>query len=441
MRQLVSKCFPLSLGGTHLQQNLISSARASESKSSNLLLQTGLISPSCAGMFHFLPPLLRSIKKLEALIDKHMLDIDGQKLQLSSLGPKWIWDKTGRWATFGDELLTTQVSGSHYCLSPTHEEAICSVMSQYLKQLSHVHLPIRLYQTTTKYRGEAKPHSGLLRCREFIMNDLYTFDVDEQSAATTYQSVCNMYDNIFRDLGVAVIKASAGTGVIGGVMSHEYHIKSDVGEDKVGFCEKSHQAWNLSNMTLDELPVDPEYIKEIKCIEVGHTFLLGSHYSKKLDVHYINKNQDTVACEMGCYGLGVSRIIAACLEAMSSENALRWPLALAPYKVCIIPPKSGSREESMNTDLVNELYDLLHNTTEFTDDVIIDDRTNRTIGWRAKHANLVGYPVTIVVGKTIMDTEPKLEVILQKEKDSTNYISVPDVVDYLKKQLCFRSNK
>lgn len=427
-RLLVSKTFPLCLSAVDVAARLISGSWSSESKSHNLLLRTGFIQPCSSGLYHYSPPLQRSLTKLEGIIDKHLSSAGGQKMHMASLGPKSLWRKTQRWTEFGEELITTKIGNSMFCLSPTHEEAVCSIMSNYLRKLSYNHLPIRLYQTTTKYRGEQKAHSGLLRCREFLMNDLYTFDVDRQSAIDTYDEVSAVYDAIFSEIGLKVLKAKATTGVIGGTMSDEYLIASEIGEDKVMVNNDTGEMLNREHKDAKE-----GNFTEIKAIEIAHAFLLGDKYSKLLNVEFIQEGGNSTPCEMGCYGIGVSRLIAACLEVLSSKECMRWPTSLAPYKVCIVTPKQGSLEaEATDPELINRLYDNLQEIADLKDDVIIDDRTSRTVGWRLNQANVIGYPVVIVAGKSIKDEQPKVEIITQDNSNHVDIVPVDCVYDFLK---------
>ena len=429
-RLLFSKTFPFCLSNIK-NENFISKSRTSESKSSNLLLQTGLIFPCSTGVYHYSPAMLRSLNKLESLIDKHLMSINGQKLQMASLASKSLWSQTNRWNEFGEELVKTKIGHSDFCLSPTHEEAVCSIIANYQIKLSHAHLPLRLYQTTTKFRGEKNPNSGLLRCREFLMNDLYTFDVDEGCALDTYHAVIAMYQAIFAEIGVEVLKAKAKTGVIGGSLSHEYHIECEVGEDVLFVCDETNEAINAEHDSAPTLHANG--FKKIRGIEVGHLFLLGQKYSKTLKASVVSKLGQRVPCHMGCYGLGVSRIVAACLESFSTEAHMRWPVALAPYKVCIIPPKSGSLEEkACSEDLVNNLYDLLQNIPGLSNDVIIDDRRHRTIGQRLSQSQIFGFPLVIVIGKNIRASAPTLEIFEQGKKDEKSLLPLEHVHNFVK---------
>uniref|UniRef100_H2YRQ6 proline--tRNA ligase n=1 Tax=Ciona savignyi TaxID=51511 RepID=H2YRQ6_CIOSA len=418
-------------GSVHMQEKVISTTRASDSRSCNLLLQSGFICPSSKGIYHLAPPLLRSIEKLSSLIDEKMAGIYAQKLQMSSLLNKDIWKKSGRWDDFGNELIRMQVGGIEHCLSPTHEEAVCMTLTHsFSKTLSHKHLPLRLYQTSTKFRNELNPQRGLLRCREFLMNDLYTFDADKTNAIETYNLVCEIYTEFFKDLNVPVTKANASSGLIGGEFSHEYHMLAEVGEDKVYICPHTHQAWNSDCMSETD-KLNSNDLTPVNGIEVGHTFLLGQKYSKLFNVEVVGSKSKSTPCEMGCYGLGVTRILAACLEILSTNTGMRWPHKICPYKICMIAPKTGSKEFESGLSIIHDIYDKMQDVAELRSDVIIDDTIKRTIGWKTKHANLIGYPVVIVFGKGLNCEEKYAEVIIQNHKEQiTKHIPLNGVVEF-----------
>jgi len=429
-RLLMSRSWPMAIGGTHMQEAIISPSRASASKSLNLLLQSGMLAPSTTGAYHLLPPLVRSVEKLSNLIDDKMRDHDCQKVFLASLGSKTMWMRSGRWNSFGEELVKTKIGGMEHCLCPTHEEAICGILQHFGKQLSHQHCPLRVYQTTTKFRNELSPQHGLLRCREFLMNDLYTVDTDRESAMKTYKEIGEMYDDLFEVLKIDIKKVKALTGNIGGDLSHEYHILADIGEDHLLLNNETGECFNSEY--LESVPNLQNFTK-VNAIEVGHTFYLGQHYSKKFDLLLSLKHGEKAMCEMGCYGLGVTRIIAACIEKLSLDNGLRWPMQICPYKVCIILPKGGSKESVEGNALGEHLYDTLQTIPQFKGDVIMDDRPKRTLGWKVRHAHLIGHPVVLVIGPRALSNNPQIEVIFQPAGESTTqYVHVDNVVDTVK---------
>lgn len=384
-------------------------------KSQRLMLQVGLIHPASPGCYHLLPYTVRAMEKLVRVIDQEMQTIGGQKVNMPSLSPAELWRATNRWDSLGRELLRLRDRhGKEYCLGPTHEEAITALVASQ-KRLSYKQLPFLLYQVTRKFRDEPRPRFGLLRGREFYMKDMYTFDSSPEAAQLTYSLVCDAYSSLFNRLGLRCVKVQADVGSIGGTMSHEFQLPMDVGEDRLVLCPSCHFSANVE--TLDSsrtnCPACQGPLTETKGIEVGHTFYLGTKYSSVFNAQFTNVHGKPSLAEMGCYGLGVTRILAAAIEVLSTEDCIRWPGLLAPYQVCLIPPKKGSKEEAA-AELAGHLYDRITEAVpQLQGEVLLDDRTHLTIGNRLKDANKFGYPFVIVAAKRALDDPAHFEVWCQ----------------------------
>jgi prolyl-tRNA synthetase len=272
-----------------------------------------------------------------------------------------------------------------------------------------------------------KPRFGLIRAKEFLMKDLYTFDVDLEAAKRTYEEVNEQYVKIFKHIEIPFVKINADTGVMGGKTSHEYQILTSIGEDQIVTCDKCQRAVNkelcLSDGKICE-KCTADCLKQHQGIEIGHTFILEDKYSKVLKATFLSKAGKPVPLQMGCYGIGVTRLIAACIEHLSSEHEIRWPAALAPFSVCIIPPKEGSKEESSVSHFTDEIYQQL-------DDAVVDDRTSMTIGKRLMEAKKLGIPHIIVIGAKAAETEPKVEVIDTANNFSTD-MTICDAINAVK---------
>ncbi|XP_017023185.1 probable proline--tRNA ligase, mitochondrial isoform X2 [Drosophila kikkawai] len=287
--------------------------------------------------------------------------------------------------------------------------------------ISYRQLPLRLYQIGPKFRDELKSRFGLMRAKEFLMKDMYTFDVNEETATRTYATVSAAYDRLFQQLEVPFVKVNAATGIMGGSLSHEYHYVSPVGEDTLLQCSSCGFAGNseVLESSLEESPTSCPSCKStslstVRGVEVAHTFLLGDKYSKPLGATFLNTSGKPQSLIMGCYGIGITRIIAAALEVLSSDHELRWPKLLAPYDVCLIGPKQGSKEQLPAEAIENE---LLGNIGELCghQELLHDDRKELTIGKRLLEANRLGHPLTVVVGaKAVQSEAPKLEVHLSE---------------------------
>ncbi|XP_061489105.1 probable proline--tRNA ligase, mitochondrial [Rhineura floridana] len=403
-------------------------------KSQRLMLLAGLIYPASPGCYHYMPYTVRALEKLIKVIDREMQAIGGQKVNMPTLSSAQLWRASGRWELMGSELLRLADRHSQeYCLGPTHEEAITDLIASQ-GHLSYKQLPLLLYQVTRKFRDEPKPRFGLLRGREFYMKDMYTFDASKEAALQTYALVCNAYCNIFNNLDLQFVKVQAATGNIGGTMSHEFQLPADVGEDRLMMCADCDFSANVETISPDEkhCPVCKGKLVESKGIEVGHTFFLSTKYSSVFNTAIRTAQNNHVPAEMGCYGLGVTRILAASIEVLSTEDAIRWPNLIAPYQVCLIPPKRGSKEEK-GAMLLEDLYDcIVEGVPQLKEEIVLDDRTQFTIGKRLKDANKLGYPYIIIGGEKVLD-EPSLFEVWNQNTNETLFLTKEPIVELLSK--------
>ncbi|KAI1170254.1 class II aaRS and biotin synthetase [Nemania sp. FL0916] len=517
------------------------------------LIRGGYLRQSHAGIFHMLPLGERVQNKLEKLIDKHMSSLGASKVSLSSLSSQALWKQTNRLEGYGQELFRlTDRKDVPYILAPTHEEEITTLVAKKIQ--SYKQLPLRLYQISRKYRDEIRPRHGLLRSKEFVMKDLYTFDHSLRLALKTYEEARVSYNQLFNELKLPYLVAEASSGDIGGDLSHEYHLPSPIGEDIVITCTEcdyvaneelaiarhhpppdgfstegtntlssgTAQVWrgiskdrnmlvnvwypapytntdinahvlksiipDLDSSIKDVLPLwestiessaatsqrpqllnivdyrlgqrfvdslndtpnqfpilprpssielsqlDQHYIaskngepfntirihdgdhcsrctsgklKVHKTIELGHTFHLGTKYSDALHAHVqipsslieeghvvsAEPNREVgVSMQMGCHGIGVSRIIGAVAEHLADESGLNWPRAIAPFEVVVISDKHMEDATAISESLTrsSDAFPPL--------DLILDDR-DESFGWKLKDADLVGYPVLLILGR------------------------------------------
>ncbi|XP_054689597.1 probable proline--tRNA ligase, mitochondrial isoform X2 [Grus americana] len=404
-------------------------------RSQKLMLQAGLIHPSSPGCYYYMPPTVRAMEKLVKAMDEEMQAVGGQKLNMPSLSSAELWRASGRWDQMGPELFRlADRHGKDYCLGPTHEEAVTELVAAQ-SNLSYRQLPLRLYQVTRKFRDEPKPRFGLLRSREFYMKDMYTFDASEEAARQTYDLVCGAYCSLFDRLGLPFVKVQAATGSIGGTVSHEFQLPADVGEDRLVLCPAGHFAANVETLNEEQTscPTCREKLTQTKGIEVGHTFYLGTKYSSISNAIFSSPENKPQLAEMGCYGLGVTRILAASIEVLSTEDSIRWPSLIAPYQLCFIPPKRGSKEEEEGAALLERLYDdLAEALPQLASDSVLDDRTQLTIGKRLKDANKLGYPYVVVAGKRVCEDPPVFEVWSQNTGEVL-FLTKEGVIELLSK--------
>ncbi|KAM9186697.1 putative proline--tRNA ligase, mitochondrial [Mergus octosetaceus] len=429
-RLLLSELFqPLNLQGEGSEAGWEAGSR-----SHRLMVQGGLIHPGSTGCYCYLPPAVRAMDKLVHLIDEAMEAVGGQKVNMPCLSSAELWRASGRWENMGPELFRlADRHGKDYCLGPTHEEAVTELVAAQ-SGLSYKQLPLRLYQVTRKFRDEPKPRFGLLRSREFYMKDMYTFDASEEAARRTYELLCGAYRSLFERLGLPCVQVQAATGSIGGTTSHEFQLPADIGEDRLVLCPHGHFAANVEMVSGEQAacPTCGEKLAQTRGIEVGHTFYLGTKYSAVYNAVYYSPDNKPHLAEMGCYGLGVTRILAASIEVLSTEDSIRWPSLIAPYQVCFIPPKKGSKEEK-GAALLEGIYDdFIEAHPHLAGDAVLDDRTQMTIGKRLKDAKKLGYPYVVIAGKRACEDPPVFEV-WDQNSGKVLYLTKEGVIELLSK--------
>lgn len=546
--------------------------------SHKLMLRSGMIRQLGSGLYHWLPLGLKVMRKVEAIVREEMSSIDCLEMLMPVVHPADIWQESGRWEDFGPELLKiTDRHGRDACIAPTHEDAITSLMRNELN--SYKQLPATFYQIQTKFRDETRPRAGIMRAREFIMKDAYSFHADTKSLKKTYEQFFDAYHRIFNRLGLEFRAALADTGSIGGDLSHEFHVIAESGEDKIAISNESNYIANIelaesvtsikrpaanaemklvdtpdkrtindvceflgtTNDTsvkalfvkgskedkplialmlrgdheLNELKAEKhplifspltfaneeDIAKAMKCpigylgpvntdipviadrhaavmsdfscganqegkhfinvnwlrdcaepevfdlrlvqegdaspdgkgtlkftrgIEVGHIFQLGDIYSKKMSADILNENGKSTPMQMGCYGLGISRVVAAAIEQHHDDKGITWPASLAPFDIALIPinMKKSQRLQLAAQALYEKLQALGY-------DVFFDDRKERA-GFMFADAELIGIPHRLVISDKGLDTN-EIEYKHRKDADSTN-VSLEELEGFLKER-------
>ena len=548
-----------------------------ETVSHQLMLRAGIIRKLAAGVYSYLPLGLRVLKKVENIVREEMDNHGAQELLMSALLPAESYQASGRWDVFGANMFRLKDRNSRdFCLGPTHEEIFTDTVKSCLR--SYRQLPVTLYQIQTKYRDESRPRFGVIRAREFVMKDAYSFDRTWEGLDASYDKMYDAYCKIFDRLKLDYIVVDADSGAMGGSGSQEFMVKSEVGEDTICYCPACQYAANVEKAeckltgkekeakkeiekihtpnvkTIEELvaflntdstkfvktllytagdktvavmvrgdrevnevklanylnvPGDdllmsaPEVVMEAtgakvgfagpigikvpvimdrevsemsnfivganetdyhfinvnsddfeaevidvrtiavgdpcpKCgqpisttqgIEVGHIFKLGTKYTEALDCTYLDENSASQPMIMGCYGIGVSRTIAAAIEQFSDENGIVWPLAIAPYHVSVVPVNV---DNELQAKIAEEIYEALKKEGI---EVLLDDRSERA-GVKFKDADLIGMPVRITVGKKAADgiCEFKLRTADAAE-DVTVEEAIKKAVAYIKENL------
>ena len=390
-------------------QTLKESPQEAESTSHKLLLRAGLVRMLMAGVYSYLPLGLKVLENIQEIIRQEMNACGANELLLPALQPLELWQKTGRDKDLGQVMFSFKDRrGRNICLGPTHEEAITDLVRSQVS--SYKQLPLILYQIQTKFRDEIRPRFGLIRACEFIMKDAYSFDQDEAGLDKNYQAMFNAYKNIFSRLGLKILITEADSGVMGGKVSHEFMVPSQDGEDAVLLCPKCAGSRTFKDEDNQDCPKCKVKMDKLNCIEAGHIFKLGIKYSKVLQANFSDCHGQLKPVIMGCYGIGVSRLVSAVIEQNNDIEGIIWPLEVAPFDIIILPlDVTDNSIMSLAEDFYRKIIDLDRK-------VLLDDRDERA-GIKFKDADLLGIPLQVIIGRTaIKDNVIEIKVRASKEK-------------------------
>ena len=378
-----------------------------EIRSHQFLLRAGFIRQVAAGIYTYLPLAKRVLTNIENIVREELEAIGSNELLMPALQPKELWDQSGRWDAYGGELMRLRDRHDReFTLGPTHEEVITTVVSDYLN--SYKKLPLNVFQIQTKFRDEARPRFGLMRGREFIMKDAYTFHATEKSLDESYQNFVQAYHNIFARCGLNFRMVEADSGQIGGSQSAEFMALAEVGEDTIVYSTTGTFAANREVADLPVGAVSPDGIGVIdhaKGIEVGHVFKLGTKYSEAMNATFLDENQKKNPLIMGCYGIGISRVMMAIIEQNNDDSGMIWPKAIAPFDVHVIPV------DVKKMDQLEAAEDIYMSLKAVGFNVLMDDRKERA-GVKFSDADLIGLPIRITVGRGI--SEGRVEVKIRQ---------------------------
>ncbi len=386
-------------------------------KSHQLMLQTGMIRQSSTGIYSWLPLGFKIMKKIEQIVREEQNNIGAQEMLMPTIQSADIWKESGRYDDYGEEMLRIKDrQGREMLYGPTNEELITEIFRSSVK--SYKSLPQMLYHIQWKFRDEVRPRFGVMRCREFFMKDAYSFDLDEDSAKKSYNKMFFAYLRTFERLGLKAIPMAADTGPIGGDLSHEFVILAETGESKI-YADKKIFEINLNKFKFDDNSLenmrkeftsfyavtDEKFNKDkfnnsvsksdqiiTKGIEVGHIFYFGDKYSKPLNCMVDSQEGKKNSVKMGSYGIGVSRLVGAIIEAKYNNNIMKWPKSISPFDVVIIP--SISKNNSENLTKANKIYKELKKQNV---DVLLDD-VDENMSAKFKKHDLIGTPYQIIIG-------------------------------------------
>lgn len=387
------------------------------SRNAQLLIQAGFVHKEMAGVYTYLPLGKIVLENIVQIIREEMNAIGGQEMSLTALQNKDVWEATGRWS---DDVIdvwfrTKLANGSELGLAPTHEEPLTNVMKQFIK--SYKDLPAYPYQFQTKFRNELRSKSGLMRGREFLMKDLYSFSTNSDTHDEFYEKTALAYDKVFARLGLGDItyKTFASGGSFS-KYSHEFQTLSDVGEDIIYVHEGKRIAINkevYNDEVLADLGVTKDELVERKAVEVGNIFTLGTKFSDALDLTFTDQDGQIKSVFMGSYGIGPSRLMGLIAEHFADEKGLVWPAAVAPAQVYLA---SLGNDEPV-TAMADELYKVL---TEAGIAVLYDERDERP-GAKFADADLLGIPFRVVISnKTIANELYEVKARTASEPEMLN---------------------
>jgi prolyl-tRNA synthetase len=371
-----------------------------------LMLKSGMIRQHAAGIYNWLPLGLKVLKNVENIVRFNMDASGFIEMLMPCVQSADLWVESGRFNTYGKEMLKFKDRHEHDLLfGPTNEEALTDIIRNNIQ--SYKDLPKVLYQIQWKFRDEIRPRFGLMRGREFLMKDAYSLDIDEEGATKTYNQMFAAYMRTFSDLGLLAIPLSADTGEIGGSLSHEFHVIANTGESTLYYDKKfdllkedladdlslvkSLYAATEEKYDPNNCPLSEKDLSVRKGIEVGHIFNFGDKYSRPMNAFVNDDKGQLVPVQMGSYGIGISRLVAAIIEVSHDEKGIIWPASVAPFKVSIV-------NLNINDQICNDISYSLYNQLKAKNiDVLLDDTEERAGSKFATH-DLIGSPWQIIIG-------------------------------------------
>ena len=396
-----------------------------ESVSHDLLARAGYVDQLMAGVYTFLPLGFRVLKNIESVIRRNMEDAGGQEILMPVLQPKENWLKTGRWDNM-DVLFKVNASGDkQYALGPTHEEIVSPLAQKNI--LSYRDLPFSVFQIQTKFRDELRAKSGILRTREFLMKDFYSFHASQEDLDKFYDKMIKVYFNVFKELGIkSKTYLTLASGGSFSKYSHEFQMLTEAGEDIIYICNKCKTAINKE--IKEENPVCPNCSSndfvEKKAVEVGNIFKLGTKYSMPFDLKFKDKDGQEKPVIMGCYGIGLSRAMGAIVEANHDERGIMWPKEIAPFAAHLIELKSDKKTVKNTAKKIYQ--DLQKQGIE----VIYDDRDDKSAGEKFADADLVGIPYRVIISeKTLAKNSVEIK---ERNKKEAKLVKIKQLAKILK---------
>ncbi len=398
-----------------------------EATNAQLLIKAGYIHKEMAGVYSFLPLGFRVIEKIKNIVREEMNSVGGQEVMMSVLQPKDIWEKTDRWddKKVDNWFKTKLVNGTEVGVGLTHEEPIIDSIGDFLK--SYKDFPKIVYQIQNKFRNELRAKSGLFRGREFLMKDMYSFASSQEEHLEIYEKIVTAYFNVYKRLGLGDItyRTYADGGIFTNRFSDEFQTISPIGEDIIYLDKATGVAINEEIMTeqnLKKMGLDNKKLEKVRAVEVGNTFHLESKYTDALDVYFTDQEGDKKSIIMGCYGIGISRLMGVIAEHFSDDKGLNWPMNIAPYTVYL----SSIGQEDEIKKAADDLYEKLKKENV---EVLYDDRDTRP-SEKLTDADLLVIPARVIVNKGTID-KAVYEFKLRSETEAS-YLNEADLIQRLR---------
>lgn len=393
------------------------------SVSHDLLVRAGYIDQLMAGVYSFLPLGFKVLKNVENIIRKNMEAAGGQEVLMPVLQPKENWQRTGRWESLDILFKIKAGEDKEYALGPTHEEVVSPLVKKII--FSYKDLPLYLFQIQTKFRNELRAKSGILRTREFLMKDLYSFHTSQEDLDKYYEKIAKTYLNIFKQCGLG--KITHRTFASGGSFSKysdEFQAVTDAGEDIIYVCKKCKSAVNKE--IKDETPNCPKCgasdFEEKKAVEVGNIFKLGTKYSAPFELKFKDKDGTDKPVLMGCYGIGLGRLVGTIVEASHDEKGIIWPKSVAPFLAHLISIGESDKVKRATKDI----YENLENKNI---EILYDDRQDKSAGEKFAEADLIGIPYRVVVsGKTLKENSVEIK---ERGKAKAEMVKIKQLTKFL----------
>ena len=404
--------------------------------SHKLMIKSSMIKQTTSGIYAWLPLGLKVLKKIENIVRKFHNLYGCQELLMPTIQSSNIWKKSERYNDYGPEMLKFYDRNKKELLyGPTNEELITEIFKEYIK--SYKDLPKNLYQIQWKFRDEIRPRYGVMRCREFLMKDNYSFDLTKKDAEKSYDNMFKCYLEIFKEIGIKVIPVKADSGAIGGDLSHEFHLISDSGDtnilydkklgdiDKIDIVNSFNLLRNLYSVTDDEYKKKQDLgenkLIKTKGIEIGHIFYFGTKYSEKLGAYVLDEKGEKNNIEMGSYGIGISRLVAAVIESSHDDKGIIWPKSISPFDIGLINLNIKNKDLTKASD---DIYDYLKKNNI---DVLYDNSSERP-GEKFANMDLIGLPFQIILGEKSL----KEKCFELKNRKTNKIIKIKNISEILK---------